>query len=241
MTISEKLTVIAENQEKIYDTGIQDGYAKAESDFWDNIQNFGNRTDYTRGFNDWKGFEYIRPKYKVIPTKISPYLFSGCSSLRLLEKDYFDFSLIPENYTEYNQGLYALCNNCVSLEEVEDVNFQPVMSYAYFFAGCENLKKVAVLRVNEKSGFGGTVGGDCFWHCYALEDVTFEGTIGKNLSVQACTNLSHKSLMNIIECLKDYSADTSGKVYTLTLGKVNTAKLTEAQQQIAIDKGWLLA
>ena len=244
MTISEKLTAIAENQVKIYnhgkDNGLKEGYANCENDFWDNIQNFGNRTDYVKAFSNWSKAQYIRPKYKIMPTAATTYLLNGCSSLKKLEKDYFDFSLIPENYTEYNQGLYALCNNCSSLEEVEDVNFQPVMSYAYFFAGCENLKKIAVLRVSEKSSFGGTTGGDCFWRCSSLEDVTIEGTIGKNFSIQSSTKLSHESLMNIIECLKDYSDDTSGKVYTLTLGKKNTAKLSEEEQQIAIDKGWLL-
>ena len=245
MTISQKLTTIAENQVKIFDTGkdkgYKEGYSDCENHFWDNIQNFGEKTDYTRFFCDWKTFEYIRPKYKVVPQKDAPYLFSGCTALKVLESAYFDFGQIPENYKEYNIGLYALCNKCSSLEYVEDVNFQPVMSYAYFFAGCENLKKIAVIRISEESKFGGTFGGDCFWRCYALEEVTFEGTIGNSLSVQFCPKLSHKTLINIIECLKDYSSDTSGKVYTLNLGKVNTAKLTEAEQQIAIDKGWLLA
>ena len=34
MSIAEKLTAIAENEQRVYDSG----YSKAESDFWDGVQ-----------------------------------------------------------------------------------------------------------------------------------------------------------------------------------------------------------
>ena len=195
---------------QVYDAGKQAQY----DDFWDSVQNFGKRTRYYYGFDNWAGAEYIRPKYKVIPKTASTYLFNGCTSLKALEKDYFDFSQIPENYTEYKEGLYALCNNCSSLEIVEDVNFQPIMSYAYFFAGCINLKTIEVLRVSEKSGFGGSNGGDCFYKCTALENVSFEGVIGKKISFPY-SPLSIESLKSVITHLKDYSGTDSE--YTCTV------------------------
>ena len=46
--------------------------------------------------------------------------------------------------------------------------------------------------------------------------------------------------MSIINCLKDYSTDTSGTSHTVTLGTTNLAKLTDEQKAIATEKGWSL-
>jgi hypothetical protein len=73
-----------------------------------------------------------------------------------------------------------------------------------------------------------------------LENVTFEGTIGQNgLNFSWSINLSHDSLMSIINCLKDYSG--TGTTKTVTLGATNLAKLTTAEKAVATQKGWTLA
>ena len=46
MSIAEKLTTIAQNEQKVYDAG----YSKAESDFWDAYQKKGARTTYLEHF-----------------------------------------------------------------------------------------------------------------------------------------------------------------------------------------------
>ena len=48
-------------------------------------------------------------------------------------------------------------------------------------------------------------------------------------------------MLNIIDCLADYSADTSGTEWTVIFNSVNLAKLTEEQKNIAFNKGWKLA
>jgi hypothetical protein len=74
-----------------------------------------------------------------------------------------------------------------------------------------------------------------------LEHIIFEGTIGQNgLNLQSSTKLSHESLMSVINCLKDYSTDTSGTTWTVTIGDANKAKLTEAELLIAENKGWVV-
>ncbi|MBO5955586.1 MAG: hypothetical protein J6Q10_02165, partial [Clostridia bacterium] len=68
------------------------------------------------------------------------------------------------------------------------------------------------------------------------------GKIGKNgFSVSDSKKLSYDSLMSIINALKDYSTDTSGTTYTVTLGTTNLAKLTNEEKAIATQKGWSLA
>ena len=79
-----------------------------------------------------------------------------------------------------------------------------------------------------------------FFACGRLEELNCEGAIDLNgLDVSPCPRLTHASLMSIINCLKDYSA--SNTTYTVTLGADNLAKLTDAEKQIATQKGWTLA
>lgn len=74
---------------------------------------------------------------------------------------------------------------------------------------------------------------------YGIVNLTIYGTIGQNgFNVAACTQLTHDSLMSIINALKDYL--TIGGTHTITLGTVNLAKLTDAEKAIATQKGWTL-
>ena len=70
MSISDKLTEVAENVPKVYEAG----FDKGTSDLWDVIQNFGNRSYYEYAFSAW-GIEFIRPKYKIVPTSRTIYMF----------------------------------------------------------------------------------------------------------------------------------------------------------------------
>jgi hypothetical protein len=66
-----------------------------------------------------------------------------------------------------------------------------------------------------------------------LTDLKAPKNINANLSVSACTLLTHDSLMSIINNLMTV---TSTK--TLTLGATNLAKLTADEVAIATNKGW---
>ena len=87
MTIAEQLARAKTDLDDVYEAGYnkgltdappsgdyQDGFEagkQAEYDaFWNDIQDNGNRDEYSYGFLRW-GSEYIRPKYKVIPTVAS--------------------------------------------------------------------------------------------------------------------------------------------------------------------------
>lgn len=80
------------------------------------------------------------------------------------------------------------------------------------------------------------------FYVWDLEICNFEGVIAKNgLDLTRCENkINHDSLMSVINCLKDYSADTSGTVWKVTLGATNLAKLTAEEKAIATGKGWTL-
>ena len=62
-TIAEKLKLIADNEQLVFNAGKQE-----ENDaFWNVVQQGGRRTAYDVAFC-WWDCEYLHPKYKVVPT-----------------------------------------------------------------------------------------------------------------------------------------------------------------------------
>ena len=88
------------------------------------------------------------------------------------------------------------------------------------------------------SGFGQKATNlvNCFTNCTALKTITGNPNFKVSLSLSACKNLTHDSIMVVINGLQ-----TVTEAQTLTLGSENLAKLTEADKKIATDKGWTLA
>lgn len=235
-TISAHNVTIAENEQKVYDSG----YSKAEYDWWVKFTNNGIRDNYAYAFHR-SAFEYLRPPFKIVPTYVNTFsqIFCGCKKLKKIEKDCWDFSKrkVDMTTTSAYNGYYWTFASCDVLEEVEDLGFQPEKYYHSVFKYCRKLHTIEKIRVAEYTNFQ-----DAFYECYALENLTIEGVIGaKNFNVQSSTKLTHDSLMSIINALADYSADTSGTTWTVTLGPENIAKLTEEEKMIAFMKGWDLA
>ena len=244
MSIAEKLTTIAENMQKVYDAGkaaaddsggYEEGYSQAESDFWDALTDNGNRVFYEYAFSR-SGFEYIRPQHKIVPTSRSIGMFSFSQNLKKIEKQYFDLSKCQiTTQSAGTGGHYSPFYSCTDLEVFEDVGLQPG-GYYLTWNSCHKLHTIEVMRVLETTKFEAPFSG-----CYALENLTIEGTIGQNGFVVKYSPLSHDSLMSIITALKDYSTDTSGTQWVVTLGTENLNKLTDAEKAIATQKGWTLA
>lgn len=226
MSIADKLATIADNEQRVYDAGYSDGESDIIEAITNHISNYGNRKDYSSAFafTNWDGFKFAEGKIK--PTDNSGRMFYAAKAV----PEGIDLSGLPTSADIEN-----FCAWC-SFTEFPDMALPAMNSYYYMFCDATKIKKVEVLRVHEGTTFSGT-----FNRASALQEITFQGTIGKNLNMSWSTLLTHDSLMSAIDCLKDYSGDTSGTAYTLTLGSTNLAKLTAEEQQIAIDKGWTLA
>ena len=87
-------------------------------------------------------------------------------------------------------------------------------------------------------GFGqaATSVASCFSYCSSLTDITGNPNFKTSLSLSASPNLTHDSLMVVINGLQ-----TVANAQTLTLGATNLAKLTDEEKKVATDKGWTLA
>ena len=234
MSIAEKLTTIAENLPKVYDSGVD----KGEGNVWDIIQNFGTRPTYDYCFFNWRGVEYIRPKYKVVyPENTSGdtfrSVFENCYKLKKIEAKYFDFSNRTPNTSASSTGCnYATFRNNGRLEEIEDIGLQ-AGGYYFTWGWCQKLHTIAVMRCVKDGTYYSP-----FTQCYELQNITIEGVIGNNISFADCSKLTIESLRSIISALYDFVENCETETRTLTLHQNAYDRSPEEIIEEAKEKGW---
>lgn len=223
MSIAEKLTTIAENEQRVFEAG-----EKSEYDaFWDGMQNYGNRTEYQSAFARW-GNSTIEPKY---PIKVSNAyeLFRSCSNLTAIP-DNLTFDTTANNCSIYTAFYY--CSKLVRIDQ--ELKGRGATGVWNAFTGCTSLISVKKLTIDATctNDLNNT-----FAQCTSLTDIEFAGTIAANYLNVQWSPLTHDSLISLLNALADKSGDTS-KTWTVTLGATNLAKLTIEEQNIAYNKGW---
>lgn len=228
MTVAEKLTAIAENEQKVFDAG-----KKAEYDrFWDVYQANGTRLQYAYGFAGAGWTEYnFRPKYDIKPT-VASNLFTN-TSLRNV-KDSLEKAGVTLDMSNVVTLSYLAQSSALTHLPVLDL--RKVANLNYFLFQNQGLLEVEkiILKDDGTQSFSDYT----FNNLPLLTEVRFEGIIGKNgLNFGTTPKLSHDSLMSIINALQTKTSGT----WTVTLGATNLAKLTDAEKAIATQKGWTLA
>lgn len=211
MSIAEKLTTVAENQQKVYDAGVaagqmQGGYdqgytagQQAEYDrFWDAFQDNGNRTDYEKTFfhSFWNDTTY-NPKYPIVASVTASQMFD---SARITD------TKVP---IEIRDGVADTA-----------------------FVRCSRLKTICLLKLSNITRFTNT-----FTGCTKLENITIEGSIDVNFNISATAVLTNESVQSIIDHLKDLTGATT---QTLTFHADVGAKLTDEQKAFITAKNWNL-
>lgn len=213
------------------ESGIQSEYDR----FWDDFQQNGERTYYVYGFagGGWT-VETFHPKYDIVVGQAN-YMFAQCAKMNLKQ-------ILAE------AGITMTFQNCSNINDmfsssgVTDIgvlDFSTItrLNCTQIFIYCTSLKSIDKIILHD----GQSTFQNWFYNCPALENVTFEGIINANGLNVSWSPLTHDSLMSIITCLADKSADTSGTVWAVTIGAENLAKLTNAEKVIATQKGWTLA
>lgn len=206
MTTAEKLATIAENEQKLYDTGYENGIAdqKAESVDWDVIQDYGKRTAYNRAFAAW-GLKVCNPKYLITPATTGFInAFQACTELEMVDWDKFDLS----QCTSFSQTF----NSCFKLKSI-DTKLVPASFVAncwdYAFSGCRELTQIQEISAMKDHTWTYT-----FNRCDNLKEIRFSGEIGKTINFGDCKKLSRKSIDSII-----YALTTNDTGVRLTLSK----------------------
>ena len=226
MSIAEKLQIIAENEEKVYNAGYEKGKAEggdtetaynngfengkqAEYDrFWDSYQQNGKRVLYTNAFGGagWND-ETFKPKYDMQPT--DAYMMfrgTGITDLTNLNVD-LDFSKAT-NMQYMFQWADTRIIGILNAISVNNLN-----STFYYAVGLQTIEKL-VLREDGSNIFTGT-----FDLASKLANITIEGVIGNNFDIH-WSPLTKESITSIINAL---SPTVSGKTITFSKTAVQNA------------------
>lgn len=161
------------------------------------------------------------PPLNTINGKNMYQMFLNCT---LLE----EFSL---PYMNNVTNMYSFCQNCYELKRAYLGGTSKVTAMGMAFYRCRKLETIDTLDLTSVTDVGRT-----FTDCAKLKDLKITGTINvNNLDLRQSTELSVDSLLGILNALVDL---TGQPTKTLYIGGTNTAKLTNEQQKIAIDKNW---
>ena len=140
----------------------------------------------------------------------------------------FDFSKVR------TMTYFAYCSN---IKHFPELDFSSAQAITGSFEHCPNLETIDKLVYSSD----GSQIPHSYYESPKLANIVIEGVIGKSFDLSTNTALTHDSLMSFINALKDYSADTSGTTYKLSMGSTNIAKLTEDELNIIKSKGWTYA
>lgn len=227
--------VINTEVDKVFDAG-----KKSEYDaFWDKYQNNGNRTHYAFGFagSGWTTATF-KPKYNLIVSPTARYMFAGSLYNADIAEILANHNIILDTSgVSSADGFSHFCDYSgpSRFPTINTTGCANINSMFYYSPMLHSVDKL-ILKDDGTQTFT-----NAFIGCSGLENLIIEGTIGQNgFNVQWSTNLTHDSLMSIINALQDKTGDTSGTIWTVTLGADNIAKLTDEEQQIARDKGWVI-
>lgn len=216
MSIAEKLTTIAENQQRVYEAGKAAGGGIYYDEFWDAYQDCGERTAYHSAFSGsgWNN-ETFKPKYDINPTNASSTFYYTSIAGDLVEilasiGVALDFSKTTTAGSVFNQALY--------ITRLGVMNFSSSAALSNTFHTMSALETIDLLVLRND---GNQSYSNVFTNCTKLVNLTVEGIIGKDgFNVQWSTKLSRKSIESILSCL---SKETSGLTVTLSLAAVNKA------------------
>lgn len=171
----------------------------------------------------------VVPKMMVVDMSSLPdliYGFYSCTSLTSLT--------LPEGFGQNATNLLSCFNGCNVLESLTlPAGFG---QNAANLMGCFN-NCAALTSLTLPDGFGqnATTATNCFSLCDKLTDITGNPNFNVYCDLSDCTNLTHDSLMVVINGLQTVTKST-----TLKLGSKNLAKLTDEEKKVATDKGWTL-
>ena len=130
------------------------------------------------------------------------------------------------------------------------MNTSSVTNMYHLFGSCSSLLSIHLLdagkvtNINYAFGISSSTSPKNLTELGGLKDLgkSFKYTSvasNQTLDLQYCINLTHESLMNVINNL--YDLNLNGKWGGLKLGTTNLSKLTSDEIAIATNKGWTVS
>ncbi len=233
MSIAEKLTTVAENQQKVYDAG-----KKSEYDaFWDAYQNKGERRNYSHAFAGicWST-GVLKPKYPIrfkdtnVNTRHACRMFEwhgrGTTNYKL------DLSTLDIDFSGCMSLVYTFANAKVDNLTIDGSNLLS-MDNAFYGSDGGNTITTLNIKVTDKC----TSMNSAFAYCAPLTNLIFteDSVIAANIALPQSNLLTTESIDSIINALQDRTGLTA---YKITLHADIVANLSEEQMNKILNKGW---
>lgn len=203
------------------------------SAFW--VDRYGRMpyltTWHSPGFSDYKGWTGLIRDSVITGERLdlNAAMFSMYS---LREYTYPKFSKTLPSYANRGNSAFLNCSNLISLNMSKYATPVGVTLLDSMFKGCNSLTSLDLSNFDTSAVTNMSY---MFYNCAYLIDFV-SCVFRTSIDFSACTNLSHDSLMSIINNLAEVT--TTRK---LTLGTKNKGKLTSDEIAIATEKGWTVA
>ena len=221
--IREKTNTTAPIKPSDFATLIDDVYImgkesadSSDSDFWDEYQQKGARTEYPYAFygNGWNSKTFT-PKYDFVISSISDMhsnMFSQCGGINL-EKVLSDKGLTFDTSRVKDFGTMFTYSGITHLPEIDARNAAN-FNDTFLGSSIKSIRKL-ILSPNGNQNFGNS------FFLPALEHIEIEGAIGNDIDFYACNYLEKESILSILSSLS--SSVSSGKTCTLSKSAVDNA------------------
>ncbi len=187
--LRKRVEQLEKENPELYQKGFTDGKKEEYDLFWDNYQENGARTLYTRGFagSGWNDLNF-KPKYNIVPTEAtSMFTISAITDLDTLLKN----SGAALNLSKANKTDYMFYLSMVTA--VPSLNISNASSVSYMFNKAKKLHTIKCLKVARTQ----ELGDEFFEGCTSLKYLRFDGLVGCNLNLKDCP-LDYDSIYHIV-------------------------------------------
>lgn len=236
-TVKLQEKTINSNGEYVADDGF-DGLGKVKVE-----TNGVDISDYY--ITDTTGVTYTPGNIKNFIKKVPSIDTKNLKNMQQFFYEMYNLEEIEEIDTSNVTNMNSMFGSCYSLKSIPKLNTQNVIDVGNMFYQCHNLRTIpeldfgSVIFLNNATfnycGVRNLGGFKDLGKAYEVSSAENTGAYVLNLSYNV--NLTHESLMNVINDL--YDIKTKGcKNQRLNLGAKNLAKLTAEEIKIATDKGW---
>ena len=210
MSIAEKLTQIAENEQAVFEAG-----KKSEYDtFWDVYQENGNMTYYAYAFAGVGWTQSVfKPKYNIEP--VTP--TSMFSSSRIVDIRPQTIG-VDVDFSKCTSFYYLCSNSTIKYIGVVDCSSAQSASLSYIFSSAKELVSVEKVIMPEMDSAG--FADKSFENAVKLEHIRIEGVIHRSTSLRWSPLLSKASMESMINALSDTA---EGQTITFSQAAKNNA------------------
>lgn len=219
--IQNYLTTIADNQQGVYDAGIEQGKKQEYNDFWDGYLSDDYRQfSYAFAGEGWTDKNF-RPNKDIIPRKGANFMFSQSLITNLealIERQGIVFDLSNAQRVDY------MFSSCRTLTQLPVLNFSKATtnSFQQTFYYCTNLHTIRKLILPVENANRTNLYLNTFNNCSSLANIEVEGNIVQTISFSS-SPLTVASMKSIISCLKDFTDTSDVGKYTVTFKRYDSS------------------